>query len=46
VQQAPPAEESPALREAACEVAALMIEQRLDHVPTRAELEALGKSDM
>lgn len=44
VQQAPPAEESPALREAACEVAALMIEQRLDHVPSRAELEALGES--
>lgn len=36
------AEQSPALREAAREMAALMDEQQLDHVPGRIELEAAG----
>lgn len=37
------AEQSPALREAAAEMAALMREEDLDYVPGRAELEAAGK---
>ncbi len=36
-------QQSPALQEAAAEVAALMEARRLDHVPCRAELEAAGE---